>query len=73
MSKKGDNLTQVYSGLFLASGPVVLEVCDKSRSLGLSPSALTACCPTVISVDVHSISEALTFTAGANTAHIHFY
>lgn len=50
----------------MASGPAVLEVCDESRSLGRSPSALTAGCPTVISVDVHSISGALTFTAGAN-------
>lgn len=45
-------------------------MCDESRSLGLSPSALTARCPTVISVDVHSISSALTFTAGADAAHI---
>lgn len=50
--------------MVLASGPAVLEVCDESRSLGRYPSALTACCPTVISVDVHSISGALTFTAG---------
>lgn len=42
------------------------------RSLGHWASALTdvtACCPTVISVDVHSISGALTFTTGANGTH----
>lgn len=39
--------------------------------VSLSLFALTARCPTVISVDVHSISGALTFAAWANTAHIH--
>lgn len=45
----------------------MLEVCDEFRSLGRSPCVLTARCPTVISVSVHSISGALTFTAGANS------
>lgn len=54
-------------GLLSAGGPAVLEVCDESRSLGRSPCALTARCPTVISVSVHSISGALTFTARANS------
>lgn len=54
----------------LANGLAVLEVCDESRSLGRSSSALTACYPRVISVDAHSISGALTFTVGANAAHI---
>lgn len=60
-------------GLLSAGGPAVLEVCGESRSLGRSPCVLAARCPTVISVSVHSISRALTFTAGANSTHPCFF
>lgn len=49
----------------------MLEVCEESRSVGRALSALTAGCPTVISVAVHPVSGAVTFTAWASAAHMH--